>query len=61
MAGAAFKSFSCLMIDNVELHSKTLATINWDRLMVDDGEKVFIGSYSDNKPVKSDGFELISC
>lgn len=60
MASGAFKSFSGLVIDNVELHSKTLASVDRDRLMVDNSEKVLVGCYSDNNSIKSDGFELVS-
>lgn len=60
MAGTAFKSFCSFVVYNIELHSEALRSVDRNRLMIDNGQEVFVGSYGYNKPVKSDGFELIS-
>jgi hypothetical protein len=48
------------MVDDVKLHRKTLGTFDWDGLMVDDGEEVFVGSHGDDDSVEGDAFEFIT-
>lgn len=60
MTCATFQNLVFLVIDNIELHRKTLTTIDWDRLMIDDSQEVFVGCHRDNNSIKGDGFEFVS-